>query len=152
MADARFSFRPFESSDRPACLALFDANCPAFFAPNERADYLAFLAEHAALYEVCLHETRVVGAFGVKIADDKQRGRLSWIMIDPAYHGAGLGSQMMARARNTARRHHLAAIDIAASQHSAAFFARFGAREVRTTKDGWGPGMHRVDMEWVVEP
>jgi hypothetical protein len=26
------------------------------------------------------------------------------------------------------------------------FFARFGAVEARRTSDGWGPGMHRVDM------
>jgi hypothetical protein len=38
------------------------------------------------------------------------------------------------------------AIDIAASHLSAPFFTRFGAKEVRCTKDGWGAGMHRVDM------
>jgi hypothetical protein len=38
-------------------------------------------------------------------------------------------------------------LDVAASQHSAPFFARFGARELARTDDGWGPGMHRVDME-----
>ena len=38
-------------------------------------------------------------------------------------------------------------VSIAASHKSAPFFARFGARIVETTPDGWGPGMHRVDME-----
>lgn len=151
MDDSRFSFRPYEPADQPACLVLFDANCPAFFAPNERAEYLAFLAEHAFVYDVALDETKIVGAFGLKIDTNKKRGRLSWIMIDPAYHGSGLGARMMARARNKAHQHHLTIIDIAASQHSATFFARFGAREIRTTTDGWGPGMHRVDMEWRVD-
>ena len=31
-------FRPYSSADREACLANFDANCPAFFAPDERAE------------------------------------------------------------------------------------------------------------------
>ncbi len=37
------TFRPYQTADREACLGLFDANCPEFFAPNERADYVAFL-------------------------------------------------------------------------------------------------------------
>lgn len=37
------SFRPFSSKYRTTCLALFDANCPEFFEPNERADLEAFL-------------------------------------------------------------------------------------------------------------
>ena len=28
--------RPYDEADRPAVLALFDANVPAFFAPDER--------------------------------------------------------------------------------------------------------------------
>jgi hypothetical protein len=28
------------------------------------------------------------------------------------------------------------------------FFSRFGARPVTHTPDGFGPEMHRVDMEW----
>ena len=31
-----FQFRPYEAADRERCLALFDANCPAYFAANER--------------------------------------------------------------------------------------------------------------------
>ena len=38
-------FRAYQPADREACLALFDENCPAFFAPNEREDYEAFLRD-----------------------------------------------------------------------------------------------------------
>ena len=47
-------FRSFRAPDTPACLAIFDLNCPAFFAPGERADYAAFLSGADATYEVCL--------------------------------------------------------------------------------------------------
>jgi hypothetical protein len=42
-------------------------------------------------------------------------------------------------------------VKIAASHLSAPFFAKFGAVPLRTTDDGWGPGMHRVDMIWHVD-
>ena len=42
-----FRFRGYRPPDESACLALFDENCPAFFAPNERDDYLVFLREDA---------------------------------------------------------------------------------------------------------
>jgi hypothetical protein len=38
-------------------------------------------------------------------------------------------------------------VRISASQVSAPFFARCGARELSRVRDGWGPGMHRVEME-----
>jgi len=71
---------------------------------------------------------------------------MNWIMIDPARHGRGIGSAVMAEILARAHQLGCAAIDIAASQLSAPFFARFGANEVRRTSNGWGPGMHRVDM------
>ena len=46
-------FAPYADGDREACLALFDANCPTFFAPNERADYAAFLDQCPPDYQVC---------------------------------------------------------------------------------------------------
>ncbi len=33
---------------------LFDANCPEFFAPNERLDYAEFLDSNLLGYELCL--------------------------------------------------------------------------------------------------
>jgi hypothetical protein len=36
---------------------------------------------------------------------------------------------------------------ISASHKSAPFFAKFGARERDRIPNGWGPGMHRVEME-----
>lgn len=40
---AELTFRPYTQADRDSCIGLFDANCPEYFAANERADYEAFL-------------------------------------------------------------------------------------------------------------
>ena len=145
-------FRHYSVEDRKRCLEIFDANCPASFAPNERVEYSAFLDAGPQGYEVCLVDGGLLGAFGlipVPRPGDPHRTRISWIMIDPAAQGRGVGRAMMERVREMAAARsggRSAEVDIAASHVSAPFFARFGAAEVARVEDGWGPGMHRVDM------
>lgn len=140
------SFRLYSSTDREACLAIFDANCPTFFAPNERADYVSFLEAAPDRYEVCEVGGRVVAAFGL-VPDDSKGVNLNWIMLDPGTQGAGIGSAIMKRMISAGRASQSCLIRIAASHKSAPFFARFGAVATVHTEDGWGPGMDRVDME-----
>ncbi|MEM7455601.1 MAG: GNAT family N-acetyltransferase [Planctomycetota bacterium] len=151
MAD--ISVQNYAAGDFDDCLRIFDANCPEFFAENERADYVSFLRESGEEYRVCFTDGRACGAFG--LLDDKSDGhaarRLNWIMIDPAFQGMGLGTAIMSRAISMAVESGAALIRIAASHKSAPFFARFNATVVKTTEDGWGKGMHRVDMELRVD-
>jgi len=143
-------FRACTPEDAEACLALFDANCPRFFAPEERTDYAAYL-ERVAGYRVCEVENAVRGAFGVA-PGLPGRAHLNWILVDPAAQRLGVGRAMMQAAIDAARGLGASGLDIAASQHSAPFFARFGARELSYVPDGWGPGMHRIDMELEISP
>jgi N-acetylglutamate synthase-like GNAT family acetyltransferase len=129
-----------------SCLRLFDANCPEFFAPNERRDYEDFLNTHPATYELCIVEESVVGVFGL-MGNSANYRSLNWIMLDPTSQGLGLGTAIMERVVLKARELAVQKVAIAASQKSAPFFAKFGASEQATTENGWGPGMHRVDME-----
>ena len=140
------TFRPYLAADEAACLRIFDANTPAYFSPDERADYLRFLASTPTDYEVCELQGAVAGAFGV-FCEDANRVRLHWILLDRSAQGAGLGSKLMVRAISIARSGGAICIDIAASHRSAGFFERFGAIPIAVTDHGWGPDMHRVDME-----
>lgn len=140
------SFRPYSPADKQYCLALFDRNCPEFFAPAERRNYEAFLDACPANYEVCCSGSTVIGACGLTGSDAESRS-LNWILLATDLHGAGIGSAMMRRAISIARLLRLQCIRIAASHKSAAFFARFGAVATESVIDGWGPGMHRINME-----
>jgi len=142
----RASFRPYFSTDREACLAVFDANCPEFFAPNERVDYISFLDAVPDSYEVCEVAGRVMAAFGL-VSDHRKGISLNWIMLDPQSQGVGIGSAMMKRVISLGRASQSSWLKIAASHKSAPFFAKFGAVATVHTEDGWGPGMDRVDME-----
>lgn len=142
---SELSFRGYQPADCDACLALFDANCPAFFAANERADYVDFLSTAAGSYELCLIDQQVAGAYGL---EPHTSGGLAlrWIMLSPNVHGHGMGSRIMARVLDTLRTSRVPQLHIAASHKSAPFFAKFGAQELATVVDGFGPAMHRVDM------
>jgi GNAT superfamily N-acetyltransferase len=138
-------FREYQPADRDACVALFDANCPAFFAANERADYVKFLSTAAGSYELCLIEQQVAGGYG--LAPHASGGlALRWIVLSPHLHGHGLGTRIMRRVLETLRARRVPQLHIAASHKSAPFFAKFGAQELATIVNGWGPAMHRVDM------
>jgi GNAT superfamily N-acetyltransferase len=138
------TFRSYSPADAAACLRLFDANCPAAFAPNEREDYVAFLAGPPGPYDVVVVDDDIVGAAGLEQDDDGLAVR--WIVVDPRRQGHGLGRALMAHLVAEAKRRGARRLAIATSHKSAAFFARLGAVAHKTTADGWGPGMHRIDM------
>lgn len=142
-------FIEYRPSLRATCLALFDANCPAYFAPNERADFAQFLNEIGPDYAVLLQDGKAKAAFSLT-PTTPGHARLNWIMVAPESHGAGIGRLLMQEAKRRAKALGAARVEIAASHLSAPFFSRFGARECGRTAHGWGPDMHRVDMEWVL--
>ncbi|MGI9284222.1 MAG: GNAT family N-acetyltransferase [Pseudomonadales bacterium] len=138
-------FRPYCSADCQACTQIFDANCPQFFAPNERQEYDSFLTDVPEGYEVCEAAGRVCGAFGLFDEGDYEK-RLNWILLDPQSQGLGIGLKIMERVVHLGRASETRIVRIAASHKSAPFFAKFGATIISSTKDGWGPDMDRVDM------
>ena len=147
---ASVAFRGYSARELATCLALFDGNCPDYFAPNERHDYEEFLRAGAPGYLLCERDSRIVGAFGL----GREPGglRVQWIMISPDAQGTGLGTAMMTEALARAWSAGAQRLFIAASHKSAPFFARFGAHSLRSTPDGWGPGMHRIDMQLELTP
>ena len=87
----------------------------------------------------------MAGAYGL---ERQPSGALAlrWILLPPSMQGLGIGSRIMARVLDTLRTSRAPQLHIAASHKSAPFFARFGAQEVATVVNGFGPAMHRVDM------
>jgi predicted GNAT family N-acyltransferase len=140
--------RPFQPSDTEACLALFDQNCPDFFARNERAEFVEYLRYQGQEYWLYEHQGQVISAFGVHLEEKEHTARINWIMAAKNHHNSGIGKTMMREAILRAKGNcNLRLIHISASQHSAPFFARFGAVQKSVHENGWGPGMHRIEME-----
>ena len=141
-------FRSYRPADRSTVIALLDANIPQAFAPNERSAFGRFLDDVGPAYQVATANGEGVAAYLLRA--ENGRGRINWLMAHPKAHGQGLGRAMMEAIRNEAHQQGLLTVDIAASQVSEGFYSKFGAKTVLRIQDGWGPGMHRVDMEWTV--
>ena len=147
-ADCQFHLFTGEAatgSGRVGLLQIFDANVPQAFAPNERADFEAFLDSRPQNYWCVLYGGSLVGAFGVTVLGSGHAS-LNWILLSPKHHGLGLGMRMINHARLVAQKAGCHVMTIAASHVSAPYFERFGAHAQIRTRNGWGPGMDRVDM------
>lgn len=134
----------YAPAHRDRLLEVFDRNSPSAFAPNERADFCAYL-DHPSGYEVAQVDGTVVGGAGLE-AVDPASSAIRWILVDPEAHGLGVGRALIERMLSRLKERGHGRMLIAASHVSEPFFARFGARTHSTKPDGWGPGMHRVDM------
>lgn len=131
------------------CMALFESLCPHFFAPNEKVEFAQWLKEGAPGHYLvdALPDGSIRCAFGLMPdAEMHALGHLHWVMVSPTVHGHGFGRALMDEASRRARDTGFEKLHIAASHLSAPFFARFGAAAYETLQDGWGPGMHRVNM------
>ncbi len=141
------AFKSYSSSDKERCLALFDSNCPEYFAPNERRDYENFLSSNPSGYEVCIGNKKIAGAFGLFKEENNNHCRLDSILLSPDAQGKGIGSIIMDRVVMQAKDFGVDRVFIATSHKADKFFKKKGAVKLSETKHGWGPDMHRIDME-----
>jgi len=72
---------------------------------------------------------------------------VSWIMLSRNAQGKGVGSAMMQKALKDAKAQKAKVISIETSQLAYKFFEKFGAEIIKETPHGWGPDMHKIDME-----
>ena len=94
---------------------------------------------------MCFVAGPLVGAFGLMYDGARDRN-LHWMLLEPSSQGLGIGAMIMERVILHASASGARVVNIAASHKSAPFFAKFGSTKVTVTANGWGPGLHRVDM------
>ena len=141
--------RPYQPSDRDACLSIFDANTPQFFLPGERADFEAWLngSEGSAEYLVTEETPGVVACGGLWFSEDADRpAGFAWGMVHPDWQRQGLGGALARVRLARLRALGVARARLDTSQLTAPFYARLGFQEVKRTANGYGPGLDRVDM------
>lgn len=144
-----FTFRPYTLDDRAACLALFAANTPNWFAPHEQEQYEAFLDDAPATYFVMRDDTgTVAGAGGIDVEASRRTAWLTWGMVDPARHGQGLGKVLLEHRLELLRANlNIARVCIDSSQLTAPFYEKYGFKTQRIIPDGYAKGLHRHEME-----
>ena len=143
-----FTFRPYSPDDRAACVALFAANTPHWFAAHEQEQYESFLDEAPAQYFVMLEENgAIAGAGGIEPETARGVGWLTWGMVDSTRHGQGLGKTLLEYRLELLRANlRVNRVCIDSSQHTAPFYEKYGFTTQRVIPDGYALGLHRHEM------
>jgi len=146
----KLTHRSYHALDKGACLRIFEANIPKFILPHERADFAAFLdgLPHTGYYLVLEDEKGTVVACGGFAIEHDAEAVLCWGMVDPEFQGLGIGGtlrhlrlQMMTEIPN------LKLVRLSTSQKDAPFFESYGFTITQVVPNGYGPELHKVDME-----
>ena len=144
------SSRPYALGDLAACLRIFDSNVPTYFASEERAEFREYLEGVNATsqpYLVLVREASVVAGGGLYVEPGGHQARLSWGMVDRAFHGRGLGTILTEARLSLARTiPGVAEVGLETSQHTHGFYEKFGFIVTKVTPDGFGPGLDQWDM------
>ena len=144
-----FEFRPYTPDDRAACVALFAANTPHWFAPHEQEQYESFLDDAPGSYFLMIEDNgEIAGAGGIEIESTRSVAWLTWGMVDSTRHGQGLGKTLLEYRLEQLRANlnvHRVCID--SSQHTAPFYEKYGFTTQRIIPDGYAKGLHRHEME-----
>ncbi len=157
----RMMIRTYRESDRQACLDIFDSNCPKYFAPHERAYLEAWLnhqgkepkeaayknskADHFYVLEA---DGILKGCGGFYINVEEEEAVMAWGMVNNADHHKGLGKALYRyRVEKIEELYPGTKIVLYTSQHTFGFFEKLGLKVTTITKDGFGEGLDRYDME-----
>jgi len=141
--------RPYRPEDRAACLAVFDSNVPAYFAPHERTDFTDFLdALHGSYFVMDDADGQVVACGGFLASrGDPAVAILCWGMVRHGLHRTSRGAHLLsARLDLIATHSDFVTVTIETSQKSRGFFEHFGFIAGTIVTDGFAPGLDRVEM------
>lgn len=143
---------PYQASDRAALLAVFDANTPRFFDPDERHSFTEFLDRPRGDFRVLRDENGdTIGCGGVLVSEDGDAS-LIWGMIAPPHQGTGYGWWMaLERLSWIAAMPAAQRVVLDTSQETAGFYTKLGFSTVSVRQNFYGPGLHRHDLAMDVD-
>jgi [ribosomal protein S18]-alanine N-acetyltransferase len=86
--------RTYTTTDFVACLSVFDANTPQYFAPSERDWFISYFEKQIEDFYVVEKDDKIVACGGVNYEDNNTTGVLSWGMVLPEYQQQGIGTAL----------------------------------------------------------
>jgi predicted GNAT family N-acyltransferase len=141
------NIRPFEARDLDDVVSIFRSNIPKYFGHVEEPGLREFLSNtRAEDYFVLEINGEVLGAGGIALNED-QTVSLCWGMIRSDHLGTGLGRRLTQfRIDEALKKYGPLPLVISTSQHTQAFYEKFGFRLVSHTPNGFGPGIDICKM------
>ena len=134
--------RPYTPADQEALLQILRLNTPAYFAPEEEADFVAYLAHKREDYFVVEEAGQVVASGGLNYFDDYTWARISWDLVHPAFQGKGIGRELMLfRMARAKEKPTIKLLQVRTSQLVYPFYQKLGFELEKVEKDFWAPGI-----------
>jgi len=141
-----FRARTYQPKDLEACMAIFEANATGFRLPLEKKDFVRFLTglPHTGLALVLEDRAGQVAACGGIQFRTAEEAALCWGMVDPQWHGKGLGEALrLIRFSLLSDMAAVKRVSVTVSQNDASFFENLGFRQESVVPNGYSPGLHR---------
>lgn len=141
------SISDFKLENKTACMELFLSNEGKFFDPSEKTDFERFLRDDAKTvpYYVIFENAQIVASGGFTFFDGT--AYLCWGMVKRSWHKSGVGTLLLKhRLREIEAKYGAVPVKIDTSQHTQAFYQKFGFEVTNTKTDGFGPGIDEVTM------
>lgn len=143
------TIRAYNPGDKPAVLALFRLNTPAFFAESEEEDLEYYLEHEAHHYFVLEVDGLLAGCGGYNLADEGKSGKISWDIFHPQQQGKGFGQALTAfRIRKLIEEEKVQHISVRTSQMAYRFYEKQGFVLEEMVADYWAPGFDLYRMRW----
>ncbi len=145
--------RPYQVSDKEACLDIYDGNSPKFLIPDEREKFIAYLDSEPKNFSVVEDGAgKVVACGGYLLGDDGGSATLCWGMVHREFHGQNMVQLLLqSRLSALAQDPKVKVIRLDASQASVEFFVKMGFVTYRITQNHFGPNLHRYEMYMVMD-
>lgn len=138
--------RPYDIADKQGCLQVFDSNVPGYFDISERDAFANFLDDPRGIYFTMEQDGDVVGCGGYA-REDQGQARFTWGMVENNRHGDGLGRLLAEyRLAEIVKSGGYSEAELFTTPKVATFFTKFGFVETEFIKDGFAPGMDKVQM------
>lgn len=147
-------FHRYQPSHQDDCLRIYDSNCPKYFLPEERPDFVAWLNKHEAQpFWVVEHEGSIIGCGGVFLSqpsdpvDFADEVGFAWGMVERSRHRQGFGKALTQHRLHYLNQHHPnRPIVLRTSQHVYPFFQKLGFVVHQMLPNGFGQNMDKYIM------
>ena len=144
--------RPYVSTDRDACIQAFHSNSPIYFLPEELDDYVRFLDALPGPYFSVADEDVVIACGGIATGRVTGEADVCWTIVHAQHQRRGVGDLVIAScAAEILSMPDCKTARLDTSQHTRAFFERWGFQATSMTPNGYGPGLDRIEMRIMLD-
>lgn len=145
------NIREYRPEDENKIMEVFLENVPKYFAAHEAEEFRMFLREGPSNYYLILVSGNITGAGGFDFTADRQSAYLCWGFLAPAYHGKGIGRQLLDfRIKKISGNEHVTSLKVRTSQLAYKFFERNGFVLKQVVENFWAEGLDLYDMEYEI--